>query len=146
MTKSTYSKILTTFICAASFNYLHAQDATPSPAPKAACGGHCEGHRGGGHPPFGGRERLQEIVDKLDLTADQKAQIKPIIEAAHKQAETVRADTSLTPEQKHAKMREAFQAVRGQIEGILTPEQKQKLEAMKEEHREHHRGGAANAQ
>jgi hypothetical protein len=45
------------------------------------------------------------------------------------QVESVCADTSLTPQQKHAKIKELRQQGRQQIESIITPQQQEELKA-----------------
>ena len=94
---------------------------------------------GGKSCPAGGHHagaRFEKLSEKLNLTADQQAQIKPILEAAHAQAAAARQDDSLTREQKFAKAKEARQAAMGHIKGLLMPEQQQKLEQLKEERHE----------
>lgn len=134
-------KLITALACAASLTALQAQDASPSPsaAGKPACKS-CGNHGKSGARHRGG-ERFQALIAQLNLTPEQKAQIKPLLEAAKTQAQSIKADTTLSREQKMAKMREVHQALRGQIEGVLTPEQKQKLQEFKAQHRGHRGGG-----
>jgi Spy/CpxP family protein refolding chaperone len=73
---------------------------------------------------------------KLNLTDDQRAKIQPILQSSRQQAEAVRNDTTLTPDQKHAKMREIHQGAMTQMNSLLTPEQQQQLQQMRQ-----HRGG-----
>jgi protein CpxP len=144
MTKSTHPKIVAALICAISFTALHAQDSTAAASPTKG-GRKLEAHqgaRGGQHGARKGGERIEEILAQLNLTAEQQAQIKPLLEAAHTQVQAVRADTARTPEQKQAKLRETHQTLRSQIEGILTAEQKQKLQSLKQEQRSGRRGRA----
>ncbi len=79
----------------------------------------------------GGAMLLQRLTTQLGLTADQQAQVKPILEAAHTQVAAVREDKSLTPQEKFAKIKETMEGARSQINGILTPAQQQQLEALK---------------
>jgi Spy/CpxP family protein refolding chaperone len=88
---------------------------------------------GGGGPA----DMLQKLSTQLSLTADQQSQIRPILDAAHTQMQSIHQDTSLTPAQKFAKVRETMQGVRSQINGILTPAQQQQLAALKEQY--HHK-------
>jgi Spy/CpxP family protein refolding chaperone len=94
----------------------------------------------GGHGPDA---TIQHLTQALDLTSDQQAQIKPILEAAHTQMQSIRQDSSLTQEQKLAKVRETMEGAHSQINGLLTPEQQQKLGAMKAKFHHH---GAPEAQ
>lgn len=90
------------------------------------------------------KERGEHIADVLGLTADQKAKMKGINQQEHAALETVRADGSLSKEQKKAKAQEIHQSFASQRDAILTPEQKAKADQMRaaaKEHREHHQGG-----
>jgi Spy/CpxP family protein refolding chaperone len=71
----------------------------------------------------------------LNLTEDQRAKIQPILESSRQQAQAVRNDATLTPEQKHAKMREIHQGAMTQMNSLLTPEQQQQWQQMRQ-----HRG------
>lgn len=65
---------------------------------------------------------------KLDLSADQRAQIKANGVRTREQLKALRADTSLTREQKRDRAREVLQSARNQFRGVLTPEQQAKLD------------------
>ncbi len=65
---------------------------------------------------------------RLNLTDEQKTKIQPLMQTQHQQVQAVRQDTSLTPEQKQAKIREIHQSTRTQIEAVLSPEQLQQLQ------------------
>jgi len=78
--------------------------------------------------------KLQKLSSELNLTEDQKTQLKPVLQGEVKQLKAVHDDTSLSPDQKEAKMKEIHAGAKGQIGSILTPEQQQKLAAMKEAH------------
>jgi Spy/CpxP family protein refolding chaperone len=70
----------------------------------------------------------------LNLTDAQKAQIKQIHEGAKAKADAVNSDSSLTADQKEAKIREIHRDTREQVmKNVLTPDQrKQARENMKE--------------
>jgi Spy/CpxP family protein refolding chaperone len=78
--------------------------------------------------------KLEKLSSELNLTDDQKTQLKPVLQSEVKQLKAVHDDTSLSPDQKEAKMKEIHEGAKGQIGSILTPEQQQKLAAMKEAH------------
>ena len=92
------------------------------PAPQAASK---EGMRGG----------LQAAVESLNLTDDQKAKVKDIFADAKTKRQAVTSDTSLTDDQKKAKMKELHEGTMAKLNEVLTPEQqtelKSKLEAAK---------------
>jgi periplasmic protein CpxP/Spy len=80
---------------------------------------------------------LEWLSKELNLTDEQKAQVKPILDEQSKQMRTTQEDTSLTQEQKHEKMKQIHQTTHSQINDILTPEQQKKFAALKEQQREH---------
>ena len=77
--------------------------------------------------------RLQQISSDLNLTDDQKTQLKPILQSEYQQLKAVSDDTSLTSDQKQSKAQGIHQQAKSQIATILTPEQQKKLATMKEE-------------
>jgi Spy/CpxP family protein refolding chaperone len=76
--------------------------------------------------------RLQELSAELNLTDDQKAQLKPIVQDEVQQLRSVHDDASLTADQKKAKFTEIRQSHKSQMVSILNPEQQKKLELLKE--------------
>ena len=56
-------------------------------------------------------------------------QRRTIEQSTHAEVESVCADASLTPQQKHAKIKEIRQQARLQIESIITPPQQEELKA-----------------
>ena len=84
------------------------------------------------------KELLQKIAAELKLSDDQKAKIKPILQGEVQELRAVRDDASLPPEQKEAKAKQIHAASKAKIGEILTPEQKDKWAAMKQEASEAH--------
>ncbi len=76
--------------------------------------------------------KLQQLATELNLTDDQKTQIKPILQGEVKELQGIKADASMSPEQKKSKATEIRSTSKSQIGAILTPEQQKKLAAMKE--------------
>ncbi len=72
----------------------------------------------------------------LNLTPEQKAQLKSIQQSERDQLMALRNDQTLTEEQKRAKAQSVRQASRQQLLGILTPQQQQALK-----NNRHERGG-----
>jgi Spy/CpxP family protein refolding chaperone len=84
------------------------------------------------HPAHGQAEReLQSLSKRLNLTEEQKAKIRPILQARNKQLKDLRADSSLPQGEARAKAREIRKSARLQIDQILTPEQREKQKAMR---------------
>jgi Spy/CpxP family protein refolding chaperone len=78
---------------------------------------------------------LEAAVQSLNLTDDQKAKVKDIFADAKTKKQAVSSDTSLSEEQKKAKMKELHSGVMAKLNEVLTPEQqtelKSKMEAAK---------------
>jgi Spy/CpxP family protein refolding chaperone len=72
---------------------------------------------------------------RLNLTDDQRAKIQPILQSSQQQAQAVRGDTTLSQEQKQAKLREIHQGAMSQVKSLLTPEQQQQMQEWRQ-----HRG------
>jgi Spy/CpxP family protein refolding chaperone len=82
--------------------------------------------------------RRMQGLQALNLTEQQKDQIKPIFQSTRQQMQALRNDTSLTPEQRREKLQQIRQSQQAQLNSILTPEQQQQLQQM---HRRHNRQG-----
>jgi Spy/CpxP family protein refolding chaperone len=77
--------------------------------------------------------RHGDELAKLNLTDEQKAQVKKIHENMRAQMDAVKNDTTLTAEQKQAKMKELHKSSHEQVKQLLTPEQRQQLKADEKE-------------
>jgi Spy/CpxP family protein refolding chaperone len=75
------------------------------------------------------QQRVERMKERLNLTDDQARQLQQVFQDAHQQwqADQGKADKE-TMKARHEKMNE-------QIKSILTPEQQQKFEQMRKEHR-----------
>ncbi|HKT48049.1 MAG TPA: hypothetical protein VJP87_11045 [Candidatus Acidoferrales bacterium] len=82
--------------------------------------------------------RLDNLSKELNLTDEQKTKLKPILTDEAEQLQAIHNDTSLSREQKMAKMKEVRTSHQPQINEILTPEQQRKWAEMKKEMREKH--------
>ena len=78
---------------------------------------------------------LQAAVESLNLTDDQKAKVKDIFAEARAKHQAVSSDTTLSDDQKKAKVKELHTATMTKLNEVLTPEQqtelKSKMEAAK---------------
>jgi periplasmic protein CpxP/Spy len=81
-------------------------------------------------------DRLEWLSGHLNLTEDQKKELKPILSDEFKQMRAVGEDASLTHDQKRERMKQIHEASRPQVQTILTPQQRQKFAQMKEEAKE----------
>jgi len=75
---------------------------------------------------------------KLNLTQDQQNQLKPIFQKQHQQAKSIWQDSSLTQDQKKQKMKALREETMAQVNPILTPEQQQQWQQMREQARQRH--------
>lgn len=80
-----------------------------------------------------GLQNLQAIVEKLNLTDDQKAQLKPIMEDMRKSMQDLR-NTAQGPERAQ-KMREIMTQTREKLSKVLTDEQQTKLRELMQQQR-----------
>jgi periplasmic protein CpxP/Spy len=83
---------------------------------------------------------LQMLSEKLNLTDDQKAKVKPVLQDQMQQMKAVREDSSLSEEQKRTKMKSIHESMHEQINAVLTPEQQVKFKQMKQEQMQKHKG------
>jgi Spy/CpxP family protein refolding chaperone len=109
--------ILSIIACAASLAFcpaVQAQDASAAPGGLA----------------------LEKLTTDLTLTADQQAQVKPILETAGAQILSARQEKSLTLPERLLRAKRALEDASNQIDGLLTPGQQAKFAALKEQIRE----------
>lgn len=80
------------------------------------------------------RQTLDNVSAGLNLTADQKTKLQPILTEEIQLIHDLRSNTAMTAEQKQAKFRDVMTADHAKIDAILTPDQKQKLTEMNRQH------------
>jgi Spy/CpxP family protein refolding chaperone len=76
------------------------------------------------------------MMANLNLTDDQKTQIKQIHEGMRSKVEAVNNDSSLSADQKEAKIRDLRRDTHEHVKKILTPEQRKQFEENMREHRD----------
>jgi len=80
-------------------------------------------------------DALQETVNQLNLTDDQKAKMKDIFSDAKTKRESIWKDASLSQDQKKEQMKALHADTKAKVNEVLTPDQrtqlKEKMEAMK---------------
>jgi Spy/CpxP family protein refolding chaperone len=81
------------------------------------------------------RHQRGEMMDQLNLTPDQKSQIKSLHESNKQERDAIKNDASLTQEQKRAKMKDLQKSQSQKMNGILTPDQQAKRKAFMEKRR-----------
>jgi Spy/CpxP family protein refolding chaperone len=73
--------------------------------------------------------RMHGAMKGLNLTDDQKAQMKTIHESTKTQLDAVKKDESLSADQKEAKIHQLRHNARTQMVKLLTPDQRQQMKA-----------------
>jgi protein CpxP len=111
-----------------------AQDSSNSGQPAQE-----HGHRHGGPDPA---QRTAELTRHLKLTSDQQAKVKDALESEHSQMAGLHQDSSLSREDRHAKMMDIRKGTDAQIRGLLDATQQKKWDEMQARHEQwgHHQG------
>ena len=121
---------------------LYAQDQTPP------TGGQQHGQWGHGRGRFMDPDRqLAHMTKTLNLSADQQAQIKPILVDRQQKIQALRQDQTLSQQDRHSKIMAIRQDTRTRLEATLNDQQKQQLDEMraKMQARHQHMGGPNQA-
>ncbi len=112
-----------------------AQQGNPPAAPDAAT--QQPGNEQWGHKHMTPDEQVARMTQRYSLTADQQTQIKPILANQHQQMKALRQDTSLSQQDKMAKMKSIRDDSSSKIQAVLNDSQKQKF-AQDQQRREQH--------
>jgi Spy/CpxP family protein refolding chaperone len=129
MSQSRWSILAILVLSAAGVTF--AQTSPQAPTPDK----HAEMHQ----KRASAEQHLQNLTEKLNLTDDQKAKLKPIVEDQMQQMKAVREDSSLSEDQKRAKMKSIHESLHDQINAVLTPEQQAKFKQMQHDQMEKHK-------
>jgi periplasmic protein CpxP/Spy len=95
-----------------------------------------------GQRPVDPNRQLQVLTKKLNLSADQQSQLLPILTDRKQQMAAIRSDTSLSREDRHAKMTALRQDSKNKVESVLNAGQKQTYEQMQQH--PHHKDAPTN--
>ena len=122
------------------------QDQAAPPPPSGQQSEQGMGHRMGHGPMMPSvDDQIKHLTKKLNLSDDQQAKLKPILEDQHKQMETIHNDSSLSREDRFSKMQALRQSSDTQIKGVLNEDQQKNFDQMRAEQRERmkqwHKGG-----
>jgi Spy/CpxP family protein refolding chaperone len=110
----------------------HAVQTAPAAQEHGAMGGSMMG-------PMTPENRLKMLTEKLNLTEDQQAKVKPILEDQSKQMKAIHDDASLAPADRQAKMKEIHESSIERMNAILTPDQQAKWKQMRQEMMDKHK-------
>jgi periplasmic protein CpxP/Spy len=72
-------------------------------------------------------DRLQEAVNELNLTDDQKGKLKDVFADAKTKRDSIANDSSLTQDQKKDKMKALHDDTMSKVNDVLTPDQRTQL-------------------
>ena len=81
----------------------------------------------------GATAKLEAISKQLDLTPQQKLKILPILRDEAPKVQAIKNDNSLTRMQKAQQLRAIHQQTDPQMKAILSPQQYQKLQAIRQQ-------------
>ena len=96
--------------------------------------------RGHGGPPSPDQQ-LSHLTQMLNLSSDQQAKIKPILEDQSKEMQALHQDTSLSREDRFSKMQEIQKNSHAQIREVLNSDRQQKFDTMMKNRMGPHHGG-----
>lgn len=85
-------------------------------------------------------QRGERFAEALNLTPEQKTDLKSIRDNEKQQAQAIKNDSSLTADQKKAKLKDLRKDSHQQMMAKLTPDQQQKFKEMRKENRGHRHG------
>ncbi len=136
------SGLLTTGLTLCSAAAFAQQDSAAAPTPNASAPQQGGGY---GHQPKTPDEQVARMTKRYNLSSDQQAQIKPILANQQQQMQALRQDSTLSRDDKMAKMKSIHEDSSSKIQALLNDGQKQKF-AQDQQRREQHmqeRGAAA---
>ncbi|HEY1803151.1 MAG TPA: hypothetical protein VGG45_01605 [Terracidiphilus sp.] len=139
----TKATIILGALLSASVMFAQAPDANQAPAnaPQAT-----QGQPGHPHRQFDPSQFAAHLGKRLNLSSDQVAQITPILTARQQQMQTLRADASVSVQDRHTKAHAIMQDTNSKIEAVLNDQQKQQFEQMLAQRRAHRHHDQQNSQ
>jgi Spy/CpxP family protein refolding chaperone len=117
-----------------------SQDSQQSPPSQENGGRH--------HGPPDPARRTAELTKQLNLTSDQQPKVLDALQSERSQMETLHQDSSLSQQDRHAKMMEIRKTTDAQIRGLLDSTQQKKwdeMQAKREQWKEHRGQGSPDA-
>ena len=109
-------------VCLIGSAHVFAQE--PGGAPETPAPPPTGGHRGMMDPA----QQLEGMTKRYNLSADQQTQLKPILAQQQQQMQALRGDSSLSREDRMAKMQSIRADTKTRIEAVLNPDQKKQFE------------------
>ncbi len=84
-------------------------------------------------PDISGTSSRKNMIRDLNLTREQKLKLKEFREQRNMKKDAITIDSTLSPEQKAAQLKELKRVQARHMQSILDPEQKEKIKAMQQE-------------
>lgn len=136
---ATKATILLGALLSATIVFAQAPVSNPdsSQAPAANAAQATPAQPGQQHRNFDPSQFAAHLGKRLSLSSDQVEQITPILTSRQQQMQTLRADASLTEQDRHTKRHAIMQDTNSKIEAVLTDSQKGQFEQMLAERRQH---------
>ena len=103
-----------------------------------------QGNGGWHHGPPDPAQRTKELTEKLKLTSDQQTKVQDILQSEHSQMESLHQDSSLSQQDRRAKMMDIRKNSDTQIRALLDSNQQKKwdeMQAKREQWGQGHRHG-----
>ena len=85
------------------------------------------------------KHHKKEMAEKMNFTAEQKAQMKVIREESKKQMDELKKNDLITVREYRERQRKIEDTQKSKFQALLTPDQKKQLETMKQERQEKHK-------
>ena len=79
------------------------------------------------------QRQTARLSRKPQLTPEQAARIEPILQSRQQQMQQLRADSTLAPRDRRARMRSIMQDSNTQLQAVLTDSQKQQYQQMQQQ-------------
>jgi periplasmic protein CpxP/Spy len=130
---TTKATILLGVLLSAGMVLAQAPDSSQTPSINATT----PTQSGAQHRNFDPAQQAARLSKRLGLNSDQVAQIQPILADRQQKVQTLRADTSLSQQDRHTKVHAIMQASDSKIEAVLSDTQKQQFEQMLVQRRSH---------
>jgi len=127
MLKQCLLVLLAVGLIAAAVPFAAAQSSNDSPPSNQQP---AQANGGWHHGPPDPAERTKELTKHLNLTPDQQTKVQDILQSQHSQMETLHQDSSLSQQDRHAKMMDIRKTSDTQIRALLDSTQQKKWDEM----------------
>jgi protein CpxP len=121
-----HASLLPLVLVLATTSVVFAQE--PSTASQTSAPPSGQGPGGGNHGMMSPNEQLARMTKRYNLSANQQNEIKPILLGQQAQMQEMHGDSSLSPDERKAKMRSIRSDFNTKIESILNDDQKKQFE------------------